>query len=72
MKIIIGCGAIIVAIILATFWMQVQTGQMLAEQAREIRLLKQDQLTDRARIKALADEQDWVRSSVRIQLEVMK
>ena len=72
MKIIIGCGAVIVAIILATFWMQVQTGQMLAEQAREIRILKQDQLTDRARIRELAAEQDWVRSSVKIQMEMMK
>lgn len=72
MKIIIGCCAVIVAIILATFWMQVQTGTQLAEQAREIRLLKQDQLTDRARIRELAAEQDWVRSSVKIQVEMMK
>ena len=72
MKLIIGCCAVIVGIILSTFWMQVQTGQMLAEQAREIRLLKQDQLTDRARIRELAAEQDWVRSSVKIQLEMMK
>ena len=72
MKIIIACGAVIVAIILATFWMQVQTGEMLARQAVEIRLLKQDVLTHRARINELAAEQDWVRNSVRIQMEVMK
>lgn len=72
MKIIIASLAVIVGIILATFWMQVQTGAVVAEMAQEIRLLKQDQLTDRARIKALAAEQDWVRSSVKIQLEMMK
>ena len=66
MKIIIGCCAVIVAIILSTFWMQVQIGTQLATQAHEIRLLRQDQLTDRARIKALADEQAWVREKVRI------
>ena len=72
MKLIIGCGAVIVAIVLATFVMQVQTGAVVTEMAQEIRLLKQDQLTDRARIRELAAEQDWVRSSVKIQLEMMK
>lgn len=72
MKLIIGCCAVIAAIILATFWMQVQTGQQMAEQAREIRLLKQEQLTHAARIRELAAEQAWVRNSVKIQLEMMK
>lgn len=72
MKIIIACAVIITLITVATFWMQVQTGAVVAEMAQEIRLLKQDQLTDRARIRELAAEQDWVRSSVKIQLEVMK
>ena len=46
MKIIIGCGTVIVGIILATFWMQVQTGTQLAEQAREIRKIGTQQIID--------------------------
>ena len=65
-KLIAGCVTVITLIILATFWMQVQTGAVVAEMAQEIRLLKQDQLTDRARIKALADEQDWLAQKVKI------
>ena len=72
MKFIIGCAVVIVGIVLATFWMQVQTGAVIADMTREIRILKQDQLTDRARIRELAAEQDWVRSSVKIQMEMMR
>lgn len=53
MKIIIGCGAVIVAIILATFWMQVQTDQLLAEQARELRRIGVQQIIDSKKIAEL-------------------
>lgn len=46
MKIIIASIAVVVGIILATFWMQVQTGQQLAEQAREIRKIGTQQIID--------------------------
>ena len=71
-KLIAGCVTVITLIVLATFVMQAQTGAVIAEMASEIRILKQDQLTDRARIKALADGQAWVRNSVEIQVEMMK
>ena len=53
MKIIIGCCAVIVAIILSTFVMQVQTGEVLARQAAELRTLRVQQIIDGKRIAEL-------------------
>ncbi|MHC1758301.1 MAG: hypothetical protein AB9917_02085 [Negativicutes bacterium] len=53
MKIIIACATVIVGITLATFWMQVQTGQQMAEQSRELRRIGTQQIIDGKRIAQL-------------------
>ena len=65
-------GALICLLIAALFWALVQTMIVNAGLSSEIRELRRDQLTDRAMIRALADEQRWVREKVKIIVEAAK
>lgn len=71
-EIIAGACCVIVLVALAGFVMSVQTAAINARLASEVKDLKVQQLTDRAMIRALADEQAWVRNSVKIQTEITK
>ena len=62
-------GVLICLLIAALFWALVQTMGVNAGLASEIRELRRDQFTDRAMIRALADEQRWIREKVRISVE---
>lgn len=62
-------GALICLLIAALFWALVQTMVVNAGLASEVRELRQYQLTDRAMIRALADENAWVREKVKITVE---
>ena len=59
-------GVLICLLIAALFWTLGQTMVVNAGLTSEVRELRRDQLTDRAMIRALADEQRWVREKVRI------
>ena len=71
-NIIAASCTLIVAAVLASLVMMVNTREAQAQTAQEIRDLTIMQHTNAARIQALADEQGWVRESVKIQVEVMK
>ena len=62
-------GVLICVLIAALFWALVQTMVVNAGLSSEVRELRQDQLTDRAMIRQLGDEQRWVREKVRISVE---
>ncbi len=68
-RMMVGVGVLICILIAALFWTLGQTMVVNASMASEIRELRRDQLTDRAMIRALADEQRWVREKVRISVE---
>ena len=59
-------GALICLLIAALFYMVVNAMVINANLTSEVRELRRDQLTDRAMIRALADEQRWIREKVRI------
>ena len=59
-------GVLICLLIAALFWSLAQTMVVNAGLTSEVRELRRDQLTDRAMIRALADEQRWIREKVRI------
>ena len=71
-NIIAGACTIIVAVVLGTLVLTVWTWETQAQTAQEIRDIGIQTRTNAARIQALADEQGWVRSSVKIQMEMMK
>lgn len=71
-NIIAASCTIIVAVVLGTLVLSVWTWEVQAQTAQEIRDLTIMQRTNAARIQALADEQAWVRNSVKIQVEMMK
>lgn len=71
-RIVGGVGVLICILIAALFWTLGQTMIVNAGLASEVRELRKDQLTDRAMIRALADEQRWVREKVKISFEVAK
>ena len=68
-RIVSTVGVLICLLIAALFWALVQTMVVNAGLASEVRELRRNQLTDRAMIRALADEQRWVREKVRISVE---
>lgn len=68
-RIVGGVGVLISVLIAALFWTLGQTMVVNAGLASEVRELRRDQLTDRAMIRALADEQRWVREKVKISVE---
>ena len=71
-NIIAGACVAIVAVVIGTLILSVQIVGQQARNAQEIRDIQIMQRTNAARIQALADEQGWVRSNVKIQAEMMK
>ena len=65
-RMVVGVGVLDCLLIAALLWALVQTMIVNAGLVSEVRVLRQDQLTDRAMIRALADEQRWIREKVRI------
>ena len=65
-RMVVGVGVLDCLLIAALFYMVVNAMVINANLASEVRVLRQDQLTDRARIRTLADEQRWVREKVKI------
>ena len=65
-RMVVGVGVLDCLLIAALFYMVVNAMVINANLASEVRVLRQDQLTDRAMIRTLADEQRWVREKVRI------
>ena len=68
-KIIYGGGLLICLLIAALFWQLVQTRDLNSRLICEIRELRIQANTHDARIKAMADEQAWVREKVRISVD---
>ena len=68
-RMIVGVGVLDCLLIAALFYMVVNEMVINANLASEVRVLRQDQLTDRAMIRALADEQRWIREKVKISVE---
>ena len=68
-RMLVGVGVLDCLLIAALSWALVQTMIVNASMASEVRELRRDQLTDRAMIRALADEQRWIREKVKISVE---
>lgn len=71
-SIISAACVVIAAMVLAALIMAGQTMALNARLSAEIKELMVQQNTNAARIQALADEQSWLRNSVKIQVEMMK
>ena len=71
-SIILAACVVIVAMVLASLVMAAQTMALNARITAEIKALQVQQNTNAARIQALADEQSWIRNSVKIKMEMMK
>ena len=70
MKLIYGTGTVVCLLIIALFWQLGQTMDYNARLVGEIRELRIRVNTHEVRLKALADEQAWVRESVKISAEL--
>ena len=68
-RMVVGVGVLDCLLIAALFWALGQTMVVNAGLASEVRELRRDQLTDRAMIRELADEQRWIREKVKISVE---
>ncbi len=71
-SIISAACVVIVAMVLAALVMAAHTMALNARLSAEIKALRIEQRTNAVRINELAAEQNWIRNSVRIQVEMMK